>query len=125
MTATIIPRSIQASQPRSQHSKNERSQGCKIFAPLPTRKASPYLQIASVAAEERINQRENRYILLIQPQGIRACGGQFTADEAHQITKAIKAWDWTLDGNNRPYCLPALESLLDSITQRSSQGGKQ
>jgi hypothetical protein len=125
MSITIVPRSVQAPKRRSRHFREGRSQGCEIFAPLPTRKASPYLQIASVRAEERINQRENRYILLIQPQGIRACGGQFTADEAHQITKAIKAWDWTLDGNNRPYCLPALESLLDSITQRSSQGGKQ
>jgi len=124
MTVTIVPRSIQASQPRSQHFRNERSQGCEIFAPLTTRKALTYLQIASVPAEERINPKENRYVLLIQPQGIRACGGQFTADEAHQIAKATKGWDWALDGNNRPYCLPALESLLDSIIERVNQGGE-
>lgn len=82
------------------------------------------LQITSVPVAERIDPKENRYILLLQPQGIRAAAGQFTANEAHQIAKAVKNWDWTLDADNRPRCLPALEALLNTIVKRStSQGG--
>ncbi len=87
-------------------------------------RVSPQLQIASVPLVERINSKENRYILLVQPQGIRACDGQFTADEAYQIAKLTKRWDWSLDGNNRLYCLAALEQLLDSIIKQSSQGSE-
>jgi hypothetical protein len=123
MPTTIVPQAIQAPKRRSQHSRKERSQGCEIFAPLPTRKASPYLQIASVRAEERINPKENRYVLMIQPQGVRVCGGQYTADEVYEIARLTKKWDWTLNENNRPHCLPRLEALLDAIIKRSSQQG--
>lgn len=84
--------------------------------------ATPYLQIASAPLAERVNQKENRYILLIQPQGIRACGGQYTADEIHEIAQLTKGWDWELDKNSRPHCLPRLETLLDAIINRVNRG---
>ena len=88
---------------------------------------APYLQIESVPVAQRIDPKENRYILVIQPQGIRASGGQFTSGEAHEIAKAVKGWDWTLDPDGRLYCLPQLEALLNQICQRSAltqQGGE-
>lgn len=98
----------------------------KLVTQLPLWQQNPeepaYLQIAPVPPQERISPQENRYILLIQPQGIRACGGQFTADEAHQIANTTKGWDWGLDRERRPLCQPALERLLDSIIKQSSQG---
>lgn len=81
---------------------------------------SPYLQIASVPIDERIDPKEVRYILIVLPHGIRACGGQFTGDEAYEIARLVKGWDWTLDPNGRPYCLGQLEALLDRICKRSS-----
>ncbi len=85
--------------------------------------ASSYLQIQSVPITERIDPRETRYILVILPQNFRASGGQFTAEEAHEIAKATKGWDWQLDENNRLYCLQRLEALIDSIIKRSSHLG--
>lgn len=90
---------------------------------LEKRDVSPYLQIKSVPVEERVNPKEIRYALWIYPHAVRACGGQFTGDEAHQIAKATKGWDWQLDENNHLYCLSQLEALLDSIIKRSA-GGK-
>lgn len=84
---------------------------------------TPYLQIASIPVDERVNPFEHRYCLVILPYGVRACGGQFTADEAHQIAQAMKQWDWSLDEAGRLRCLPALEGLVDSICKRSSQKG--
>lgn len=84
---------------------------------------SPYLQIASAPIKERIDPKEVRYILVILPDGIRAAGGQFLAEEAHAIANAVKGWDWSLDENQRPFCLPALEALLDSICKRSALKG--
>jgi hypothetical protein len=84
---------------------------------------APFLQIASVPVAERVVLTEHRYVLLIQPLGIRACGGQYSAEEAHQIAKATKGWDWSLDKNGRLRCLTRLEGLLDSICKRSSQKG--
>ncbi len=81
---------------------------------------APYLQIESVPVAQRIDPKENRYILVIQPQGIWASGGQFTSGEAHEITKAVKGWDWISDPDGRLYCLPQLEALLDRICQRSA-----
>jgi hypothetical protein len=89
----------------------------------PAAEASPYLQIKSVPVDERVDPKEIRYALGIYPHAVRACGGQFTGDEAHQIAKATKGWDWQLDENNHPYCLSQLEALLDSIIKRSA-GGK-
>jgi hypothetical protein len=88
----------------------------------PAAEASPHLQIKSVAACERIDPKEIRYALWIYPHAVRACGGQYSADEAHKICKAVKGWDWVLDENNRPYCLPQLEALIDSIIKRSAGG---
>ncbi len=85
----------------------------------PAAEASHYLQIKSVPVRERVNPKEIRYALWIYPHGVRACGGQFTGHEAHQIAKATKGWDWALDENNRLYCLPQLEALIDSIIKRS------
>ena len=82
-----------------------------------------FLQIKSVPVKERVNLKENRYILVIQPIGIRACSGQFTADEVYNLSQAIKGWDWSLDAANRPYCLPELESLIDEICLQSSVDG--
>ena len=74
-----------------------------------------FLQIISVPVGERLNPKENRYILVIQPHGIRATGGQYTAQEAHQIAKFTKSWDWSLNQTGKPGCLPALEVLLDQL----------
>lgn len=93
-----------------------------VTAPNQEHRATPYLQIASAPLAERVNQKENRYILLIQPQGIRACGGQYTADEVYVIAQSTKGWDWSLNENNRPYCLPRLEALLDAIINRVNRG---
>lgn len=84
---------------------------------------SPYLQIASVPVNERIDPKEVRYILIILPHGIRAAAGQYTAQEAHAIAKAVKSWDWSVDENQRPFCLPALEAMLDSICKYSALKG--
>lgn len=80
---------------------------------------APYLQITSIPVNERINPKENRYILVIQPHGIRAAGGQFSCTEAYAIGQAVKGWDWNLDEAGRLRCLPALEALLDSICKNS------
>jgi len=79
----------------------------------PQGQASPYLQIRSVPVDERINPKEIRYALWIYPQGIRACGGQFTAEEAHEISKSTRGWDWSKSQ-------ASLEQLLDGICKRSS-----
>jgi len=123
MTVTIVPQSVHAPKRRSRHFREGRSQECEFFAPLPTRKASPYLQIASVPTNERINSKENRYVLMIQPQGVRVGGGQYTADEVYEIGRLTKGWDWRLDENNRPHYLERLEALLNAIIKRSSQQG--
>lgn len=60
---------------------------------------------------------------MILPHGIRAAGGQYRAEEAHAIANAVKGWDWSLDENQRPFCLPALEALLDSISKQSPLKG--
>jgi len=88
----------------------------------PAAEASPYLQIKSVPVRERVNPKEIRYTLWIYPHAVRACGGQFTGHEAHQIAKATKGWNWLLDENNRLYCLPQLEALINSIIKRSVGG---
>ena len=82
----------------------------------------PYLQIKSVRVDERVDPKEIRYALWIYPHLVRACGGQFTGHEAHQIAKATKGWDWELNEDDRPYCLPRLEALIDSIIKRSVGG---
>ncbi len=94
-----------------------------LWEPPQTKTEAPYLQIQSVPVNERVSRKEPRYVLVILPHGIRACGGQFTAEEAHAITQKTKGWDWSLDANNRPRCLPALEHLLDRICHASSQCG--
>ena len=98
---------------------------CLDLAPSPQAKleASPFLQIASVPLRERIVSTEHRYQLLIQPHSIRACGGQFTAEEAHEIAKATKGWDWRLDERDRPNCLPRLEQLLNQILRNQIKAG--
>jgi hypothetical protein len=82
--------------------------------------ASPFLQITSVPLVERVVATGHRYQLLIQPHGVRACGGQFTAEEAHQIALATRGWDWRLDEHSRPKCLGRLEQLLDRICKKSA-----
>jgi hypothetical protein len=82
----------------------------------------PYLQIQSVPVKKRVNAKEIRYELWIYPHAVRACGGQFTGHEAHKICQAVKGWDWVLDENNRPHCLPELEALIDNIVERSVGG---
>jgi len=79
------------------------------------KEAKSFLQVTSVPITERLNPKENRFILLIQPQGVRATGGQYTAQEAHQIAKFTKSWDWSLNDTGKPGCLPALEVLLDQL----------
>jgi|GEM_PF-3387667 hypothetical protein len=88
----------------------------------PAAEALSYLQIKSVPVSERIDPKEIRYELRIYPDAVRACGGQYSADEAHKICQAVKGWHWGLDENNRPYCLPRLEALIDNIIKRSARG---
>jgi hypothetical protein len=97
--------------------QGKRPQQLSLFSN--SRTASPYLQIAAAPIAERINPKENRYVLLIQPLGLRATAGQFSAEEAHQIAKATKGWDWSLDKNGRLRCLTRLEAVLDVICKRS------
>jgi hypothetical protein len=40
------------------------------------------------------------------------------ASRIHQSSK----WNWVVDENNHPYCLPQLEALIDSIVKRSVGG---
>jgi len=89
-----------------------------IWHPIPLPDQKPFLQIASVPLQERVNPREHRYCLVIQPLGIRACGGQVTADESYKLAKATKHWDWSLDKNNRPRCLAKLEALIEQICKQ-------
>lgn len=80
--------------------------------------STSYLQIQSVPITQRVDPERNSYVLVVQPVGVRACGGQYSADEAHKIAKATCGWDWTLDSDGRPRCLPRLEVLLDRICKR-------
>lgn len=84
----------------------------------------PYLQIQSVPLTERVDPTRHSYVLVVQPVGVRACGGQYSASEAHEIAKLTKGWDWTLDPDDKPRCLPRLEALLDRICKRSSLGNE-
>jgi hypothetical protein len=121
-TKTIVTQGLQPVKLRRKPSSRRSPQDQKIF-PI---EASPHLQITSVDFDEKISPKENRYILLIQPQGIRAAGGQYTADEAYEIAKGTWGWDWKLDENNHPYCLAELEALLDAICrQAAGKGGVQ
>lgn len=116
---SIIPPKLSTKQEGSQ----QQLELFRLFFTAPKEhRATPYLQIASAPLAERVNQEQNRYILLIQPQGIRACGGQYTADEVHAIAKLTKGWDWELDENSRPHCLGRLEALLDAIINRVNRG---
>ncbi len=83
--------------------------------------STPYLQIQSVPISQRVDPERNSYILVIQPVGVRAAGGQYTADEAHEIADATHGWDWRLDENRRPKCFPRLEALLNVICKRSAK----
>lgn len=94
-----------------------------IWHPIHSPEQKPFLQIESVPRQERVNPKEHRYCLIIQPIGVRACGGQFTSDEAYRIGKATKRWDWSLDAFNRPRCLPDLEALIDDICKQSAANG--
>jgi hypothetical protein len=84
-----------------------------IWHPIQSPEQKPFLQIESVPLQDRVNPKENRYALWIYPQGIRACGGQFTAEEAHEISKSTRGWDCS---NSQV----ALERLADGICKRSS-----
>jgi hypothetical protein len=83
-----------------------------------------YLQIQSVQIPERVDPERNSYVLVVQPVGVRACGGQFTADEAYEIARLTKGWDWRLDPDDKPRCLGRLEALLERICKRSSLGNE-
>ncbi len=85
---------------------------------------TPFLQIKSVPIAERIDPRENRYILLIQPHGLRAAGVQLTSDEAYQVGQQTKRWDWSFNADGRLRCESRLEALLDRICKHSFQGGE-
>lgn len=115
------PQTIQSHQRSPQKSQRKQPSRYNHTAQGRSRvEASPYLQIQSIPITERINPREPRYILVILPQRVRAFGGQFIVEEAHAIAKATRHWDWSLDENKRPRCLPALEALLDNICKRSA-----
>jgi hypothetical protein len=84
----------------------------------------PYLQIQGVPIPERVDPARLSYILVIQPIGVRACGGQYSAEEAHEIARLTKSWDWRPDSDGRPRCLGRLEVLLDGICKRSGLGNE-
>lgn len=81
----------------------------------------PRLEIQSVPIAERVDPKRNSYILVIQPVGVRAAGGQYTADEANEIAGRTKGWDFSLDKDGRPRCLPRLVALLEQICERSAK----
>lgn len=85
---------------------------------------TPYLQIQGVPITQRVDPERISYVLVVQPVGVRACGGQFTADEAYEIAKLTKGWDWRLDPDDKPRCLGRLEALLERICKRSSLGNE-
>ncbi|HEY9607654.1 MAG TPA: hypothetical protein V6C85_39075 [Allocoleopsis sp.] len=115
-TAIIIAQSRELAQSNARKPTNQKS---------PWEARSPSIEIASISLEEQIDPSEPRYCLIIQPQGLRACGGQFTAKEVGEIEKAgIKSWDWSLSPAGRPNCLPKLEALLERICDRSEEGGE-
>jgi len=87
-------------------------------------KVTPYLEIQSIEIPERVDPERDSYILVIQPVGVRAAGGQYTADEAHEIARAMQGWDWRPDWDGDPKCLPRLEALLDRICKKSARGGE-
>lgn len=99
----------------------------QVSLPISTREkkeAKCKLQIVLVPVAERVDPKQSRYALVILPQNVRAAAGQYTAAEAHEIARLTRGWDWSLDANNQPQCLPALEALLNTIVKRStSQGG--
>lgn len=107
------------------YTRKVESKQLKIWEPSQAKEeVSPYLEIASVPVNERINPHENRYILVILPLGCRAAAGQYTAKEAHVIANAVKGWNWWLGADDRLRCLARLEALLDSICKRSfGKGG--
>jgi len=80
----------------------------------------PYLQIQSVPISKRVDPERNSYVLVIQPADVPAAGGQYSAEEVHEIAKATRGWDWSLDEDRRPKCLGRLIALLDSICKRSA-----
>ena len=84
-----------------------------IWHPIQSPEQKPFLQSESVPLQDRVNPKEIRYALWIYPQGIRACGGQFTAEEAHEISKSTRGWDCS---NSQV----ALERLATGICKRSS-----
>jgi hypothetical protein len=95
-----------------------------LFQPIATQpEAKPTLQIEAVPVKTRVDPKETRYILKIKPIGVRACGGQYNANEIFQIEKATTLWDWTLDAANRLYCLHKLESLVNEICKQSAFDG--
>lgn len=103
---------------RKSDRKRERLKSLSISDP------PPYLQIQSVPVAERVDPERNSYILVLQPVGIRAAAGQYAPAEADEIARATRGWDWSLDENQRPVSLPALERLLDGICKRSAKGGE-
>lgn len=78
----------------------------------------PYLQIVSVPIDQRVDPERNSYILVIQPVDVRAAGGQWSAEEAYQILKVTRRWDFSLDEDGKPKCLEEFEALLDSICNK-------
>ena len=85
---------------------------------------APYLQIESTPLKERIDPSRHTYILIILPQGVRAAGGEYSAEEAYEIAQATKGWDWSLNSEGRPVCLGRLEALLDNIIRRLAKQGE-
>jgi hypothetical protein len=105
--------------------QGKRPQQLSLFSDSPgIEPKSQYLQIASAPLAERIDPKENRYILLILPERVRATAGQYSANEAFEIARLTKGWNWSLDENGRLRCLARLEELLDAICKRSFEGGE-
>lgn len=79
---------------------------------------TPYLQIVSVPIEQRVHPKRNSYILVVQPFGVRAAAGQYSAEEASEIARVTKGWDFSLDEDGKPKCLPRLVALLERICNK-------
>lgn len=88
---------------------------------LSTSNPPPYLQIVSVPIDQRVDPERNSYILLIQPVGIRAAGGQWSAEEAHEIARVTRGWDFSPGEDGDPQCLGKLEALLDRICKKGGE----
>ncbi|NER98618.1 MAG: hypothetical protein F6J86_33145 [Symploca sp. SIO1B1] len=73
------------------------------------------LQIASASTDERQDNEDSRYILVLQPSGIRAAYGRYTSGEAWEIARKAGRWKWVINSDGIPNHRSNLEKLIDEV----------